>query len=337
MIIYANKNLRERFKDFNEQYDLKDLNGLYTWYATSFEVNHHPLLLMVNQCTHFDLIFTDIHLNDSRESFQKLFAEEFLTVCETLNISSVKAKIYLEKLTKTKNFVIPLKCNDPFASILNEYKELITTHRELLATEKGIFSDPLNINAAIFSAGFVACRGYNNAIMALKDELIMQYPLQADIDHISSTQIKIKPSWKTYTTWKIMDGKISTDPQEMHDFYVEVKHNNYLFLNAFRKYLVQKEKNKRMHDLIISYVKEYLNDFLLTDLHQTIIHDIASIPGYIFEFMPSQNENPEKDPVIFIALSYLIDFLEISGQISKSNAALMHTELSGVKTVVLGD
>ena len=130
-----------------------------------------------------------------------------------------------------------------------------------------------------------------------------------------------------------MDGKISLDQDEMQTFKLAVQKNNSLMLSRFKRYL-QGAVNEFKIPLMLSYARDYLNEFLLNILHQTFIHDLSILPAYFTEFMPAHRQNPINEMVAFETLCELADFWQASGQISKEDQQFIKDEVQTTRSLV---
>lgn len=334
MLIHTTKKALLQFKDLTHEVDLSKTDEnteILNWSVLPYDINNHHGMLALNDYTNFVIIINQTEPFKSFNDFFNAFSLTLMAVCESMDISFVKIEAYLNDIKIDYKTVVQMSNHSKKAGLLEVYKERLVQNNNLL----DLPNDPQNVMVAVkIGKDFPnKLNDYRNPLAAFKFEVTAKYLFPADVmDDFSNA--KIKPTWDAYSQWDDMDGKISDDPNEMNDFRVAVEKNNMVMLTRFKRYLQESSYSKRKVALMLSYARDYLNQFLLTILHQTFIHDLSILPAYFAEFMPAQRQNPSSEKEAFEALSELADFWEASGQISVDDHQIINHELAETKKIV---
>ena len=334
MLIHTTKKALSQFKNPTHEVDLTETDDhteILNWSILPYEIDDHQGMLTLNDYTNFAVIIPQTRPFKSFDDFFEAFSLTLMSVCESMDISFIKIEAYLNDIKIDHKTIMQMSNHSKAAGLLEVYKEKLIQNANLL----DLPNDPQNVMAAVrIGRDFPSkLNDYRNPLAAFKFEITAKYLFPADVaDNLDD--VKIKPTWDPYSQWKEMDGKISSDPDEMNNFRLAVEKNNSIMLARFKRYLQGASYSQRKIALMMSYARDYLDQFLLTILHQTFIHDLSILPAYFAEFMPAQRQNPLDEPVAFETLSELADFWEASGQISADDHEIIDHELNETKKIV---
>lgn len=333
MIIHTTKKGIEQFANPLHEVDLAEQNAeleILNWTALPYNVHGHQGMIVLNDYTNFTVVVGQKRPFKSFEEFFEAFSLNVMAVCEAINVSLEKVKAYLDDIQADRKIIMQLSNRSKTAHLINCYKDQLIENVDLLDRPL----DSQNVMIALKLGRNFACdlNGYHNPLAAFKFELTADYLFPADkVD--DQDNVKVKPTWDSYSQWSEMDGKISINQEEMKSFKLAVQKNNLLMLERFRRYLQGSVINCKI-PLMMSYARDYLNAFLLNLLHQTFIHDLSILPAYFTEFMPAHRQNPTDEMVAFETLHELASFWQASGQISKEDYQFIIDEVNATKSLV---
>lgn len=333
MIIHTTKKGIEQFANPLHEVDLAKQNGeleILNWTALPYSIHGHQGMVVLNDYTNFTVIISQKRPFKSFEEFFEVFSLNVMAVCEAINVSVEKVKAYLDDIHSDRKIIMQMSNHSKTAKLVSIYKKRLIENIDLI--DRPV--DLQNVMAALKIGRDFACElnGYHNPLAAFKFELTAEYLFPADqVNH--QENIKIKPTWDPYSKWCKMDGKIGLSQDEIRIFKLEVHKNNSLMVSRFQRYL-KGSVNKFKIPLMLSYARDYLDEFLLNILHQTFIHDLSILPAYFTEFMPAHRQNPMDEEVAFETLCELADFWQASGQISEEDQQFIKDEVQTTRSLV---
>ena len=296
MFIHTTKNAISQFKNPTHEVDSLETDEnleILNWSVLPYDIENHHGMIVLNDFTNFAVIISQTQPFNSFDDFFQAFSLNLMAVCEALDISFVKVESYLNDIKIDHKTIMQLSNHSKAAGMLEIYRDQLMKNIDLLDRPM----DPQNVVATVqIGKSFPTnLNDYRNPLAAFKFEITAKYLFHADVNDDLSN-VKIKPTWKPYEDWNYMDGKISEDIDDMESFRLAVKKNNELMLNRFQRYLQGNSYSQRKISLMMSYARDYLNNFLLVVLHQTFIHDLSILPAYFAEFMPAQRQKPTEEP-----------------------------------------